>query len=96
MTDREAVMMLEGSACTPVMRRAINKGQSALQERIGREKGCEHCSSTVLPSEGSPHEFYILGNALYYYDPLFGWEGTVIEYCPWCGRPLKGEDNEAD
>lgn len=38
MTDREAITMLEGSACTPVMRRAINKGIEALKEREERSK----------------------------------------------------------
>ena len=43
MTDREAIKMLQGCACTPVMRRAINKGIKALQEREKRSKGCEVC-----------------------------------------------------
>lgn len=92
MTDREAITMLKGCACTPVMRRAINKGVKALREKIEREKGCEHCNNTVLPPEGGPHEFIIWDNGLYYYDSTYGWEGTVIEHCPWCGRPLKGAD----
>ena len=55
-------------------------------------KGCEHCNNIALPLEGGPHEFYILGNVQYYFDATYGWEGTVIEHCPWCGRPLKGEE----
>lgn len=48
MTNKEAITMLQGSACTPVMRRAINKGIEALQEREERSKGCEYCTGVVL------------------------------------------------
>ena len=43
MTDREAIIMLQGSACTPVMRRAINRGIKALEEREERARGCAEC-----------------------------------------------------
>ena len=93
MTDREAIAMLEGCACTPVMRKAINKGISALQEREERARGCEYCNNKELPTEGGIHDFRILGDAIYYYDDAYGWEGTLIEYCPHCGKQLKGVDN---
>lgn len=48
MTDREAITMLKGCSCTLVMRRAINKGISALQEREERSNGCEYCSDKVM------------------------------------------------
>lgn len=57
-----------------------------------REKGCEYCNNKELPLEGGAHDFRILGNAIFYYDATFGWEGTTIERCPWCGRPLKGTE----
>lgn len=48
MTDREAITMLKGCACTLVMRRAINKGISALQEREERSNGCEFCCTEYV------------------------------------------------
>lgn len=91
MTDKETIQNLEGlKIAVPVLTEVADKAISALQERIDREKGCEYCNNTVLPSEGIPHEFLILENAIYYYDgSKRGWEGTVIEHCPWCGRALK-------
>lgn len=82
MTDREAITMLEGSACTTVMRRAINKGIEALQEREERSKGCEFC-------KGIEDEF-----TFYTHTSCDG--GYVVEWhdancCPVCGRALKGE-----
>lgn len=73
-------------------RPAVAEAISALQEKIKREKGGEHCNNIAMPPEGGPHEFIILDNGLYYYCSEYGWEGTVIEHCPWCGRPLKGEE----
>ena len=55
MTDREAITMLEGSACTPVMRRAINKGIEALQEREERARGCALCQSEHIDIEVTTH-----------------------------------------
>ena len=61
--------------------------------RAKKYKGCEYCNNKELPFTGGAHEFLILDNAIYYYDAAYGWEGTIIEYCPWCGRKLKGADN---
>ena len=61
--------------------------------RAKKYKGCEYCNNKELPFPGGAHEFLILDNAMYYYDATDGWEGIVIEYCPWCGRKLKGADN---
>ena len=58
--------------------------------------GCEFCNAEYAEwSEGVSHDFRIKGNALYYYDNLYGWEGITIHHCPMCGRrlpqPPKGE-----
>lgn len=53
---------------------------------------CKHCDNMKLPSEGVAHEFIILKDkisaGIYYYDSELGWEGTEINYCPWCGEKL--------
>lgn len=98
MTDREAIKILEGFYHSEKAEKYGDVPQarglaiSALQEKIEREKGCEHCNNIAMPPKGGPHEFIILDNGLYYYCSEYGWEGTVIEHCPWCGRKLKGEE----
>lgn len=53
---------------------------------------CKHCENMELPVKGVAHEFIILkdkiGAGIYYYDSDHGWEGTEINYCPWCGETL--------
>ena len=64
---------------------------AALQEKLARENGCEHCTNTSrLPELADPHEFCVKDDAIYSYDSVFGWEGTKISVCPWCGRKLGG------
>lgn len=95
MTDREAIEFLgyKAKRAHPCDIKYYDRAISALQEREERNKGCEHCNNKVVPfGEGGAHDFRILGNAIYYYDEVFGWEGVEIELCPWCGRPLKGEE----
>ena len=58
--------------------------------------GCEFCNAEYAEwSECVSHDFRIKGNALYYYDDTYGWDGIVIYHCPMCGRklpqPPKGE-----
>lgn len=58
---------------------------------------CQHCNDNgKITGEGGAHDFRIIGNAIYYYDPNFGWEGAKINYCPWCGRKLQENSNETD
>ena len=65
----------------------------ALREKIQRDKGCERCRAKYTAwEEGAPHEFRISDNAIFYFDPVFGWEGEGIAFCPYCGRELKGEE----
>lgn len=60
-------------------------------EKIQRDKGCERCRAKYTDwEEGEPHEFRISDNAIFYFDPVFGWEGEGIAFCPYCGRELKG------
>lgn len=53
---------------------------------------CEHCNNRDLPEQGVAHDFQILKDdaeaILFYYDKEDGWEGTPINYCPWCGELL--------
>lgn len=82
MTDREAIKMLQGCACTPVMRRAINKGIKALQEREERSKPVK------LKYTGFDEIYCPWGDC-----PVCGAENIMTnKFCCMCGRPLKGED----
>ena len=103
MTDREAIEWLveylddyydELYTTDELTPDVANVCLSALQEREERSKGCEHCNNKKLPLEGGAHDFRILGNAIFYYDATFGWEGTTIGRCPWCGRWLEGEQDD--
>lgn len=67
---------------------AIDMAIAALE--ASEKEPCEYCKDTELPSEGGVHDFRIVGNALYYYDSQFGWEGEIINCCPHCGRKLEG------
>lgn len=60
--------------------------------------GCNYCKpqGDTLLEPGGPHDFRIQDGAIYYYDEQRGWEGEEINFCPWCGRPLKEERYEAD
>lgn len=62
--------------------------------------GCEHCDNMKLPSKGVAHEFRILtddtGAGIYYCDSELGWEGTEINYCPWCGEKLFPIEEQSD
>lgn len=52
---------------------------------------CDHCKNSLddtLWAPGAPHEFRIHRGVIYYYDDNSGWEGEIIHFCPWCGRPL--------
>ena len=53
---------------------------------------CEHCRNQhdrELPDCGA-EEFVMSGEAIWW----VGYEGTQgidINFCPWCGRPLRGD-----
>lgn len=99
MTDREAIVKLEEffewlggiSECTSCDD-SIAVALSALKEREERRKGCEFCRNKdddSLWEPGGAHDFRLYQDGIFYYDQEFGWEGTTIRFCPWCGRVLK-------
>lgn len=74
---------------------------SALQEREERSKGCEFCGAKLY-FKTTQHARPLLApltevQALR--DKLLDLTGEVYveinaDFCPMCGRPLKGEDND--
>lgn len=95
MTDKEALEIYRHAEKYPVgaAMEADAIAYDALREKIQRDKGCERCRTKYTDwEEGEPHEFRISNNAIFYFDPVFGWEGEGIAFCPYCGRELKGEE----
>lgn len=78
---------------------AINFALSALRP-VSREQvekiypGCSKCLArgdrNVLNDPGA-HDFRLKDSALVYWDEQYGWEGTKVLFCPWCGSPLTDE-----
>lgn len=75
--------------------------KSALQEREERSKGCEYCADHKYNVEDCvmlSHDKSDFDSGMYIYDgELISNSGEFqcvrINFCPMCGRPLKGEDN---
>lgn len=61
---------------------------------------CEHCNNRDLPEQGVSHDFIIsrdnIDAAIFYYDNEDGWEGTTINYCPWCGEKINPKYQPGD
>ena len=82
---------------------AINFALSALRP-VSREQvekiypGCSKCLArgdrNVLNDPGA-HDFRLKDSALVYWDEQYGWEGTKVLFCPWCGSPLTDEAVES-
>ena len=77
---------------------ALDIALTALR-RAGREqveqvwRGCEWCNGEQDDAfePGGAHDFRVLGDAIYYYDSNYGWEGEQILFCPFCGKALTDE-----
>lgn len=87
MTDHEALRRYESDCVTCSDKSAFGcfacknrKAISALREREARASGCSDC--TVVRG----------GKTLFKGSGMMGRN----KFCPHCGRPLKGEDNETD
>lgn len=56
--------------------------------------GCSKCLArgdrNVLNDPGA-HDFRLKDSALVCWDEQYGWEGTKVLFCPWCGSPLTDE-----
>lgn len=78
---------------------ALDLALSALHP-VSREQvekiypGCPKCwargDRNVLNDPGA-HDFRLKDSALVYWDEQYGWEGTKVLFCPWCGSPLTDE-----
>ena len=76
--------------------------KSALQEREERIKGCEYCADHKYNVEDCvmlSHDKSDFDSGMYIYDgELISNSGEFqcvrINFCPMCGRPLKGADND--
>lgn len=52
-------------------------------------KGCPHCLPQNKPfNNPTAHEFRVIDSTLFFFDSERGWEGELIQFCPWCGRKL--------
>lgn len=73
---------------------ALTALRGPTREMVERMRGeCGKCSmpENMALDAGGAHEFRISGDAIYYCDSEYGWEGEKISYCPWCGKPLTDE-----
>lgn len=96
MTDRGAIEQLKGMIEFDVYSlyevEALERSVSALQEREDRNKGCEYCKSggirEILSKIISVQPVYSYEQALNLLTISMG--GYDINFCPMCGRLLKG------
>lgn len=94
MTDREAIEILqeEHRYCLEpcYIMNAIKQAITALQEREERSKGCEFCNTYDFGRCGiDEHRIFMAGgNSRVDVNEQF-------KFCPRCGRPLKGAQDES-
>lgn len=70
---------------------ACRMGMESLLERMNREKGCEYCKN------GAEFGYFDIRKEYGWYElygyNIFGEESSAtIYFCPYCGRPLKGDE----
>lgn len=70
---------------------ACRMGMEALLERMNREKGCEYCKN------GAEFGYFDIRKEYGWYElygyNIFGEESSAtIDFCPYCGRLLKGDE----
>lgn len=83
MTDREAARIMPyliDRCHSPAEKTALRKAGKALQEREERSRGCKWCNSGSFAPALHVDENRQLRQ-------------MHVEFCPMCGRPLKGADN---
>ena len=90
MTDRKAIECIDGMGFTSYKEfTALVIAQEALREREERSKGCEWCCDEIL-LDGEDMELELQ-------HPLEDAPRMVYpNFCPMCGRPLKGADDGTD
>lgn len=102
MNDREAIKRLDNCAASPYMMAAIDLAISALQERVRNgARGCEFCGAKLYfkTTQYARPLLAPLTEVQALRDKLVDLTGEVYveinaDFCPMCGRPLKGEDND--
>lgn len=105
MTAREAIARFEPYIWNECYRKEFQEACahaiSALKEREERSKGCEFCDGTersMMFRKGEcaamSDEVYVSGDAIIIDYGCKAYDTVKIGFCPMCGRPLKGEDND--
>lgn len=84
-----------GSAAREMYRMAAKALLPVSREQVEKiYPGCSKCLArggrNVLNDPGA-HDFRLKDSALVYWDEQYGWEGTKVLFCPWCGSPLTDE-----
>ena len=105
MTDQKAIAIFTGLKMMvgTEAKEACDVAISALQEREERSKGCEFCGAKLYfkTTQYARPLLAPLTEVQALRDKLLDLTGEVYveinaDYCPMCGRPLKGEDHETD
>ena len=103
MTDQKAIAIFTGLKMMvgTEAKEACDIAISALQEREERSKGCEFCGAKLYfkTTQYARPLLAPLTEVQALRDKLLDLTGEVyVEidagFCPMCGRPLKGEDND--
>lgn len=66
---------------------ALDAAIEALERMRRQDTGCDFCRRHTL-EDPVTNDFRVMDNVLFFNDSQFGWEGTMISYCPQCERKL--------